>query len=179
MDDTRKFLRAHYENKPEDTYVSIWQTPLKRTKRFKDIEKCAKFIEKIKENPLEFQSYLSPSVYSNPYKLQNEIGVLKSKELTKRALKELNFEVSYFIEEKFVSREIFGNCPFIIEFDSLYDQPLNVKFQTTFLSDTIIKIDVRAEKTIIHNFRKQINTKYLDYFEYSDTIRFGEDTLRI
>lgn len=48
MNETKKFFIALFENKPDDTYIVIWQTPLKRTKRFKNISDAVKFINKIK-----------------------------------------------------------------------------------------------------------------------------------
>lgn len=53
MDDTRKYLHAMFGTKPADTYIAIWQTPLKRTKRFKQIEDAALFIEKTKDKKVQ------------------------------------------------------------------------------------------------------------------------------
>ncbi|NJK86524.1 MAG: hypothetical protein HC906_11690 [Bacteroidales bacterium] len=125
------------------------------------------------ENPLELQTFVSTSLYGNPYKLANEIGILHSKELTKRTLRNVGFELSYFKEEKFFSPEIFEG-PFTVEFDSLHEQPLSVKFETVILKDTLLYISAKGENVIVHNFSKNLNTQYLDYFEYSDTVTFSE-----
>ena len=36
-----------------------------------------------KEDPLDLENTIRPSLYGNPYKLENEIGIMKSKNLTK------------------------------------------------------------------------------------------------
>ena len=53
MSETKKFFEAMFANKPEDSYVIIWQTPLKTTRRFKELDKLIDFVEKIKDSPAE------------------------------------------------------------------------------------------------------------------------------
>jgi len=53
MDEIKNFLDALFENKPENTYIIVWQTPLKRTNRFKKTKDAAEFVNKIKNTPAE------------------------------------------------------------------------------------------------------------------------------
>jgi hypothetical protein len=53
VDDISKFFDIMFANKPDDTYVTIWQTPLKSTSRFKDIDQASDFINKIKDKPVQ------------------------------------------------------------------------------------------------------------------------------
>ncbi|MFO7658225.1 MAG: polysaccharide biosynthesis tyrosine autokinase [Bacteroidales bacterium] len=128
------------------------------------------------ENPLDMQSYVGASLYGNPYKLQNEIGILKSKELTQRALQQLDFEISYFREEKFISKEIYKNSPFIVEPDSLFEQPVGVRFSVILLNDSMISVFADAEDVVLHDYMRKTNTRILNHFEFSDTVIFGEIT---
>lgn len=53
MDEIRTYLNALFENKPNDAYIVIFQTPLNRANFFLDVEKAAAFVEKIKNTPAE------------------------------------------------------------------------------------------------------------------------------
>ena len=129
-----------------------------------------------KQDPLELENRIVPSLYGNPYKLENEIGILKSKKLTKRVIDNLDFEISYFVSDRFSMKELYNDCPFIIEYDTIFDQPLGVNFHTTFLSDSILLIKAEGNEIVIHNFHLKANTKVLPYFTFEDTVAFGDLT---
>ena len=128
------------------------------------------------ENPLDPQNYVGASLYGNPYKLQNEIGILKSKDLTKRALQNLNFEITYYRDEQFISREIYKNSPFYVQIDSLHEQPVGVRFSVVFLNDSLLEVSARSDELTLYDYKRKLNTRSLDYFEFADTIGFGELT---
>src|SRR5574338_1401176 len=64
------------------------------------------------ENPLDPQNFIGSSLYGNPFKLQNEIGILQSKSLTRRTLQSLDFFTSYYREDRFRSVDIYDEVPF-------------------------------------------------------------------
>ncbi len=129
-----------------------------------------------KEDPLELETTLRPSLYGNPYKLENEIGILKSKNLTKRVIENLNFTVTYCKEERFKTIELYHDCPFIVDYDTVYVQPLSIKFLTTILSDSLLLIEAEGENVVLHNYSLKSDTKVLPYFVFNDTVTFGDLT---
>ena len=60
----------------------------------------------------------------NQHQLSNEIGILKSYNLTQRAIKQLDFKVEYYYSDGFVNHEIYKACPFKVIVDSTTLQPL-------------------------------------------------------
>jgi tyrosine-protein kinase Etk/Wzc len=126
------------------------------------------------ENPLDPQNFVGASLYGNPYKLENEIGLLRSKDLTKRALRELNFYISYYREDRFKKTELYNGSPFIIDIDSLFEQPLGVDFNLDFLNDTLMSIQATAKEVPGHNFFTNANTRLISSFEFADTVSFGD-----
>ncbi|HEX2394392.1 MAG TPA: Wzz/FepE/Etk N-terminal domain-containing protein, partial [Bacteroidales bacterium] len=125
------------------------------------------------ENPLDPQNFIGSSLYGNPYKLQNEIGILQSKSLTKRTLQNLNFFVSYYREDRFRPVDIYNEVPFTVVMDSMFEQPLGVKFKVHFLNDTLLSINASAGEVTGHNFNTGSDTRIFD-FRFSDTISFGD-----
>jgi len=83
--------------------------------------------------------------------IQNEIGVLKSYNISNRALRKLDFEVSYYSVGKFRNTEIYKASPFIIVMDSAVQQPYYVPLQLRILSDKEVVIeseDLKIQRTI-------------------------------
>src|SRR5512133_3279695 len=80
------------------------------------------------ENPLDPQNFIGASLYGNPYKLQNEIGILQSKSLTKRTLKALDFYISYYRRSRFKLTDLYIESPFVVVPDTAFDQPMGVDF---------------------------------------------------
>ena len=126
------------------------------------------------ENPLDPQNFIGASLYGNPYKLQNEIGLLQSKSLTKRTLHELDFYVSYFREDRLKAVDLYNETPFVVSIDSLYEQPLGVNFNIEFLNDTLLHVEALAKEAIAHKFPEGINTRLISDFRFSDTVSFGD-----
>lgn len=126
------------------------------------------------ENPLELQDFTGASLYTNPYQLQNEIGILKSKTLTERTVRALDLYVSYYREDRFRVTELYKSTPFIVNMDTLYAQPINVKFDVNFINDTLIAIEALAEDILTHNYISNTNIDVLPVFEFNDTVTYGE-----
>jgi tyrosine-protein kinase Etk/Wzc len=127
-----------------------------------------------KENPLDAQNLIGSSLYGNPYKIENEIGLIKSKSLTARALRELDFFISYYRENRFTSNEIYRSSPFVISLDTLFDQPLNMKFYIDFLNDTVMAVRASSMDVTCYRFSSNSNTRIIHQFTFSDTTTFGK-----
>ena len=127
-----------------------------------------------KEDPLDPQNFIGTSLYGNPYTLQNEIGLLQSKSLTERALRELNFYISYYRKERFFAADLYNQSPFLVVADTLFDQPLGVKFDVTFASDTLMIVRAAGKAITSYNYSTNTSTRLIAAFEYADTVSFGE-----
>ena len=87
--------------------------------------------------------------------LENEIGVLKSRSLVTRTILALDFNVSYYLEDNFVTRELYTKSPFTIVFDTAYPQPTGLKFQLTLLSGNKFMLTTEGESASIYSYSKQ------------------------
>jgi len=82
-------------------------------------------------------------LFDNRKNIENEIGVLKSYSLTEQAMKELDFEISYFRYEKFKSDvDLYQNTPFIVVPDSGKAFANGVKCFLTFIDENRFRIEV-------------------------------------
>jgi tyrosine-protein kinase Etk/Wzc len=133
----------------------------------------------IKENsnPLDKTNMVKVSLYSDPYRLENEVGILNSLSIKKATIKQLDFFVEYFQKQRFHSIELYKNSPFIVEFDTIHDQPVNVEFEFNYLSDSTVFISAKSEEALLYNYKLWQPEGTADGFYFSDTITLG-DTLK-
>ncbi|MCO5265784.1 MAG: Wzz/FepE/Etk N-terminal domain-containing protein [Lentimicrobium sp.] len=89
----------------------------------------------IKDDKSSFdpQALLGLGNVKNAQVLENEIGVLKSRSLVTRAIQALNFNISYFEEDNFLTKEIYKDSPFTVVFDTAYPQPAGLRFNLIIL----------------------------------------------
>ena len=97
------------------------------------------------ENKLSAQSIMGLGGLNNMQNLQNEIGVLSSYTLTYRTIRKIGFEISYYSEENFISKELYRETPFTVEFDTLYPQPVNMRFNVSISSKDKYRLEAKEE----------------------------------
>lgn len=129
---------------------------------------------KEKEDPLDKGNLLKLTLYNNPYKLENEIGILNSSEVRKQTIKNLEFFVEYYKKSNFRSVENYIFNPFKINFDTLHPQLVNAEFQVEYLSDSALQLTVVGEDVALYNYSVWKSLGEISEFEYYDTIYLGD-----
>ena len=95
----------------------------------------------------------SMGLYDNQYQISNEVGILKSYLLTQRAIKNLNFTVRYYTKNKFIEKELYKDCPFIILIDSSVSQPLFSPIQISIINANEVNINSDIENVNLYDFK--------------------------
>jgi uncharacterized protein involved in exopolysaccharide biosynthesis len=86
--------------------------------------------------------------------IENEIGILQSHSLAYRTVTRLPFEVSYYYEKDFIKKEIYGESPFIVEFDTNHVQPTGLQFQLNFISNSKFKLTAEGQEISLYDYHK-------------------------
>ncbi|HQH18302.1 MAG TPA: polysaccharide biosynthesis tyrosine autokinase [Bacteroidales bacterium] len=105
-------------------------------------------------------------VFKQQSNLQNEIGILKSKSLSRKTVNEQNLFISYYYSTNRLKRkiEIFDECPFKVVVDTSSIQLLNTPVQINFTSQTDYKIKVNDfENTATYKFSKIAKDTVTDF----------------
>ena len=113
---------------------------------------------------------LSPEVRN----VENQMFVIRSKKLVKKAIDRLNFGVTYVVEGVFKDTELYYSKPFIVEFDSLHPQLLNVPINVNYISDDEVSVEVQADGGALFIFdgdKRAGSTGPIDLYE---KIKMGE-----
>ncbi len=125
------------------------------------------------------QSLMDPNVIlqsaTNPfsvgdYKIRNEIEILNSYELTKRAVSQLDFSVSYYIEDRFRDVELYGETPLNVWYDSLHVQPINIDFYLKKIDNKRYHIWSEGENVRFYMFEDDSYKFFRPLYRFEDTI---------
>ncbi len=102
------------------------------------------------------ESIIGGSLFGNDpgYKIQNEIGIITSKALTKKALKPLDLQVSYYYKENFLQRDLYPAKPFLVMPDTLHPQVVNTVFNMNFFGTDSFEIWTECENIVLYNFQE-------------------------
>jgi len=120
------------------------------------------------------QSLLGFGNVTNTQKLQNQIGILRSRSLVARTLKSLNFNVSIYNEDNFIKTEVYKTAPFDVFVDTSHLQPIgNIKFYITILSTTQYRVEAEGQDLGTYNYRTYSDgKKAIPWLKYDKTHLF-------
>ena len=111
------------------------------------------------------------------YKMRNEIGIIKSKELTRRSIEKLPLTISYFDEENFLSDEVYKASPFTVSFDTLHAQVISTRYNIHLLNDSIFVISISSKEVPVYSYVSDKTLFLLPILSFKDTAAFGDTVL--
>lgn len=120
----------------------------------------------IKPQKNAFKDALSESLSSGPSKdeIANEMEILKSSSLINEVISKLNLDISYFIEGRFKTGEIYRGRPFLVEGKVIDNSYYGVPFYLSVLSPDRFRLSINQgglSYNAIHKFGEPIiNDKF-------------------
>lgn len=98
--------------------------------------------------------------------LQNEIGILKSNFLTRRAVEEMDVKVSYYKQGRYVDKELYDKAPFVMHTDTSHYQAKYTPVEIRILSKNEYKITRIGEKEVDRTlfFGEQYETNRFSFY---------------
>ncbi len=108
--------------------------------------------------------------------VQNEIVVIKSYSVINRAIRKLDFFISYFAEESFQTTELYRSSPFKVVFDSAVPMPVGLDFYLNPSGNNEFELKATGENIQYYNYvgHEFVPGMSLPLLEYSATHQFGE-----
>lgn len=113
---------------------------------------------------------LSPEVRN----IENQTFIIKSKKLIRKAVDLLDFGVEYYRAGHLKDTEIYHNAPFVVEFDSLHQQLLNVPIYFTCEGGDRITIEISSENSYTHIFKTKKYGGSSGPVEFTKTVGWDE-----
>lgn len=108
--------------------------------------------------------------------LENEMAILRSYKLASRAIRKLDFEVSYFKEQNLITTEIYKEgYPFRVDFTSTHPQITGIPFNIRVLSAREYRCEVDASEFSTFHFKRDESSEIVEgRITLDKTYRFGE-----
>ena len=127
------------------------------------------------KNLLIASALLGIGFSNNQQNIENEIGSLTSFGLIYRAITDLGFEVSYFVEKGLVRSELYKNAPFEVVWDSTVPQSTGLVYTVKFISNKEYYLEAEGELIKKFNYiTKQNEPGEIPKVEWRKNYRFGE-----
>ncbi|NJM15416.1 MAG: hypothetical protein HC896_08605 [Bacteroidales bacterium] len=95
--------------------------------------------------------------------------------MIERAIRSLNFDISYFSHRDFITRELYKNAPFVVVFDRYSPQLVDKRFKINFLDLKTFELSIDEEDVKIYSFKEE---KYLytkDEVNLKGKFKVGEE----
>ncbi len=114
---------------------------------------------KTQQGRTDVNDYLNSSLFGKNQNFQNELWVIKSSPVLEQTVRNLDLSVNYFKKEKFQYRDAYQEAPFQVFFISNHPQPVNVRFELTFLADGYFRLKANSGATTFYNFENDRVTR--------------------
>ena len=125
-------------------------------------------------NPLDKGDIVRLTLRNDPYKLENEVGLIRSSFLRNQTLKQLNFYTEYYEEKNFQTLELYKTSPFVVYFDKFHVQPVNVRFDLKYLNDSVVRIEVSDTDVQLYDYKEFKAEDEISELRIVDTVSWGD-----
>ncbi|MGB3849313.1 MAG: polysaccharide biosynthesis tyrosine autokinase [Tunicatimonas sp.] len=118
----------------------------------------------------------------NTLSVENEISIIKTDNLIRQVIQQLDYNVTYYKTEKFWPnfietswlKEVHDGLPFRVVVDSAANQLINVPIKVEILSASRVRLTANADEAALFNFAKNTTIKRVENIEFDQTITVGE-----
>jgi len=107
-------------------------------------------------------------------KVENELGILRSRELLTETIKSLNYDVFYYQHKRFGMREIYDNAPFEIKIIKKDNYIVNTLCNLHYISPNKAVLQTSVKKAAKYNAASENITNIQHEFNYNDTVQIGD-----
>ncbi|MFA5418675.1 MAG: GNVR domain-containing protein, partial [Bacteroidales bacterium] len=127
------------------------------------------------KSKLDASSLIGLGLSNTQQNVENEIGILTSFSLSYRAIQNLGFEVSYFVDEGLVSKELYKTAPFEVVFNDSVPQAVGLVYELKFLTKSTFKISAASEMVKKYVFATgKYDEGVIERVDWSGEYAFGD-----
>ena len=106
--------------------------------------------------------------------VDNEIGILKSYMITEKALRNLDFNVSYYAKGRLATMEMYKDNPFTVEVDYSVPQMVGVTYDIRILDNGEYKLTAKADAARMYDFEKDLFLSTIKDIKVEGVYKFGD-----
>jgi capsular exopolysaccharide synthesis family protein len=111
----------------------------------------------VKENETQrsggdVNNFINSNLFGNNQNFQNELWVIKSAPVIEQTIRNLDLEVSYYRKDGFQFHDAYQDVPFQVSYLPNHAQPLNVRFNISFLNNGSFQLKAASKEVSFYNF---------------------------
>ncbi len=106
--------------------------------------------------------------------LENQMAILTSWDIVRRTVDQLDFHLSYFISGRVKHTEAYQNPHFIVQFDSLHPQLLDVPIYLSFINEKEFQIKVQSESATSYIYKDKKSGRNFHSIDFEQNFKFDE-----
>jgi uncharacterized protein involved in exopolysaccharide biosynthesis len=106
--------------------------------------------------------------------IDNQIAILKSWEMIKNAVHELDFNLSYYKAGRIKNTEMYGNNSFVVKYDSTAPQLINTSIYINYIDNERFTLSVSGEQKQTFIYKYGLSGPSFPKIQHNETYRFGE-----
>jgi tyrosine-protein kinase Etk/Wzc len=129
---------------------------------------------KTQQTSAEVNDFLNSSLFGKNQNFQNELWVMKSSPVLEQTVRNLDLSVTYYKKERFQYQDAYQSAPFRVFFLANHPQPLNVRFELTFVMDGYFQLKTASGKTTFYNFETARVSHQKEDWSFTKNCRLGE-----
>jgi tyrosine-protein kinase Etk/Wzc len=114
-------------------------------------------------------------LFNQENNFQNKIQVLKSSPLISEAIKNLDFQISYFNRSGLRNLELYKNSPFIVVLNQNHPQPINIRWKVEIVDSLSFRIRAGSDEAELYNLVTGSVIQQVHNFKMKGVWHFGED----
>lgn len=107
--------------------------------------------------------------------IENQTFLIRSYRMIERTIRQLDFEIEYYTEGRFIDTEIYNTTPFKVVIDSGVPQILDQPIRVSYVSNEQIKISIFTEGGALYDFKSHQVTGFCDALEIEKTVSWDEE----
>jgi tyrosine-protein kinase Etk/Wzc len=129
---------------------------------------------KTQQSSTEVNNFLNSSLFGKNQNFQNELWVLKSSPVLEQTIRNLDLSVTYYKKEGLLNQDAYQDVPFQVSFLRNHPQPIDVRFEITFLPNGYFQLKAKSKTTYFYNFETDQITHQKHAWTFNKNYRFGD-----
>lgn len=119
--------------------------------------------------------FLNSNLFGKNQNFQNELWVLQSTPVIRETVKNLDLSVSYYKKEGFQTKDAYREAPFRVLYSPNHLQPINVKFDISFLGNGNYRLKgEKKDEVIFLNYNTQKSTGKIGDWSFQKTGKLNQ-----
>lgn len=107
----------------------------------------------------------------------NELLVIKSSPIIDKAIRDLDFRVSYYYHEDFATRELYKSSPFIVVLAQDHPQLVGCEFNIEIIDKDSYRITCEQERVEVYSFISEQTIQHVRQVKINSIVEFGKSVV--